>query len=30
LSRHNPRSSSGGRAISQTDTPEDHELRLEY
>jgi hypothetical protein len=29
-SPHNPRSSSGGCSISGTDTPDDHEVRLEY
>jgi isopentenyl diphosphate isomerase/L-lactate dehydrogenase-like FMN-dependent dehydrogenase len=30
LSRHKPRSSSGGRSTTSTDTPQDHEVRLEY
>jgi hypothetical protein len=30
LSPHNPRSSSGGRATPVTNTPQDHDLRLEY
>jgi hypothetical protein len=30
LTPHKPRSSSGGRTTSGTDTTQDHEVRLEY